>query len=214
MGLAIEVGMLADLIENDEEGAEWLRESLANLNAVLAEQHLPPHVEPEILPQMDNRSILESFPYSFLHHLRRAYARWKQDPESPILPCAPDENPAADLAVDEESSMLESHLLCHSDCEGFYIPIPFDGLLVDENDQGRIVGGLLGSSYRLRDELISLAPGLGIHLDNGELSDSVIARIESDITAESGLWIERGVWLTLFEAARLSIAHRSAICFT
>jgi hypothetical protein len=28
MGLAVEVGMLADLLENDAEGAEWLRGSL------------------------------------------------------------------------------------------------------------------------------------------------------------------------------------------
>jgi len=42
MGLAVEVGMLADLLEIDAEGADWLRESFDSVNAVLAEHKLPP----------------------------------------------------------------------------------------------------------------------------------------------------------------------------
>ena len=41
MGLAVEVGMLADLMVHDTEGAEWLRESFAKVNEVLAENNLP-----------------------------------------------------------------------------------------------------------------------------------------------------------------------------
>jgi hypothetical protein len=123
MGLAVEVGMLADLKEHDEEGAQWLRDALADINAVFGEHKLPLHIEPEQLPPMNDRSIIGSFPYSFLHYLRRAYARWKQDPGSPIVPCSPDEDPASDPAIDQESCMFDSHLLCHSDCEGFYVPI-------------------------------------------------------------------------------------------
>ena len=110
--------------------------------------------------------------------------------------------------------MLDSHLLCHSDCEGFYLPIRFDDVLIDETDEERIPGGLLCSSYKLYEELASMAPYLGIRLQDGELSEAEIEKIRSDVTSESGLWIERGVWLTLFEAARLSIRHKTAICFS
>src|SRR5580765_7780332 len=129
MGLAVEVGMLADLIKNDEEGAEWLRESFAGINEVLAAKWLPAHHEPETLLERENRAALDSFPYSFLHNLRRAYARMKQAPGSPLDPCADGEDPADDPAVEAEYSQFQSHLVCHSDCEGFYLPISFDDVL-------------------------------------------------------------------------------------
>ena len=212
MGLAVEIGMLANLLDNDEEGAEWLRESLANVNAVLAELGLPTHSEPESLPPFDDRSIIGSFPYSFLHHLRRAYANWKQNPERIATPCPEDQDPASDPAIDEESCMLDSHLLCHSDCEGFYFPIDFTDVIVDGKDQNRIEGGLLGSSYRLHEELMAMAPCLGISNAEG-LSDTVVDEIRAAVETESELWIEKGVWLTLYEACRLSKQHGTAICY-
>ena len=213
MGLSVGVGVLADLLQNDEEGAEWFRESLAKVNAVLAEENLPTHSEPEALSPLESRSVLCGFPYSFLHYLRRAYARWKQNPSALITPCAEGEDPSNDPAIDEESCMFDSHLLCHSDCSGFYIPIPFSDVLIDQKDQGRIEGGLLGSSYKLAEELTAMAPSLGIQIVDGRLPDDSADSIRSSVEAESELWIERGVWLTLFEAARLSIQHKSAICF-
>jgi hypothetical protein len=213
MGLAVSVGLLADLNKNDEEGAQWLRESLVRANEVLSEQDLSTHSEPETIGPLDDRSALGSFPYSFLHYLRRAYARWKLNPNAPAIPCPEGEDPTSDPAIDEVSSMMESHLLCHSDCEGFYFPIPFKDIVVDQGNQNRIVGGLLGSSYRLREELIQMAPCLGIELIEEGLSDRQADAITADVEAQSPLWIERGVWLTLYEAARLSIQHRTAICF-
>ena len=43
MGLAICVGMLAELLEDDPEGAEAFEEDLAEVNRVLAAAGLPPH---------------------------------------------------------------------------------------------------------------------------------------------------------------------------
>jgi hypothetical protein len=63
-------------------------------------------------------------------------------------------------------------------------------------------------------ELITLAPYLKIKLQNGELSDSEATRINEELEAEGTFWIEKCVWLSLFEAARLSLKHKSAICFT
>jgi hypothetical protein len=54
---------------------------------------------------------------------------------------------------------------------------------------------------------------LGIRLHPGELTETEVEKIRSDVESESSLWIERGVWLTLFEAARLSVQHNTAICF-
>ena len=105
-------------------------------------------------------------------------------------------------------------MLCHSDCEGFYIPIPFTDLIIDTKDEDRIEGGLLGSSHQLFDELNSLAPALGIQVQSGQLADSAIDEIRTGVDNEEELWIERAVWLTLFEASRLSILHKTAICFT
>jgi hypothetical protein len=110
--------------------------------------------------------------------------------------------------------MMDSHLLCHSDCEGFYFPVPFENVVIDDKDKGRIEGGLLGSSFQLLEELKAMAPALGIRLENGHLPDSEVDAIRADVESEADLWIERGVWLTFYEAARLSIQHKTAICFS
>lgn len=212
MGLAIETGVLADLIVNDPEGADWMRESLANVNEVLAENDLSQHCEPEQLPRMHSRARIHSFPYSFLHHLRRVYAYAMSDPEWRPTPVPAGEDPAEDPVVYDEFCMMSSHLLCHSDAEGFYLPIDFDDIISD--DQDRVAGGLVGSSYRLMEELVSIAPMLNITLDGGKLSDAEADRINNASESETGMWIENTVWISLFEAARLSIEHKTAICFT
>lgn len=213
MGLAVEIGMLADLIANDPEGADWTRESLAKVNEVLAENNLPQHNEPEQLPTMHNRAGILSYPYSFLHHLRRVYARATNDPDWTPTPTPEGEDPAEDSVLDKEMDMMSSHLLCHSDAEGYYLPIDFNDVIIDEKNQDRIPGGLLGSSCRLLEELIRIAPKLGITLDGGQLSDAEADKINKDFESEEGLWIEKIVWISLFEAARLSIEHKTAICF-
>lgn len=212
MGLAVETGILADLMVHDTDGAEWLRQSLAQVNEVLAENGLPKHEEPEHLPPIWSRAALASYPYSFLHHLRRVYAHTTNDPNWTPTPIPDGENPAQDPVVVRGSERMSSHLLCHSDCEGYYLPLDFSKVIVDLTNQDRIVGGLLGSSYRLIDELVCIAPKLGISLDRGRLSDSEADQINRDSESEEGLWIEKTVWLSLFEAARLSIEHKTAIC--
>jgi hypothetical protein len=211
MGLAVEVGVLADLLENDPEGADWLRESFESVNAVLVDKGLPQHREPESLPPLDNRAALLSYPYSFLHHLRRVAAHVAEKPGWVAKPFPDSADAAADPLVDKHTARMESHLLCHSDCEGFYLPIPFKEIISD--DQDRIPGGMLGSSIALQRELSAVAAALGIRLENGELSDEEADRINRDVESESPLWIEKAVWLSFFEAARLSVQHKAAVCF-
>jgi hypothetical protein len=214
MGLAVNVGVLASLLEeNDQEAAEWFREALIGVNQLLDEVGLPRHNEPEkISPH--SRSALTGFPYSYLHHLRRFYARAIGDPDRSPEPTPEGQSPADDPVLQDELSMMSSHLLCHADDAGFYLPIEFDDIILDPKDLKRVPGGFLGSSFRLMAELISTAPQLGIGIENGHLADTEANRINKDIEAQSSLWIEKAVWLSLFEAARLSIEYKSAIDFS
>jgi hypothetical protein len=212
MGLAVAVGLLSDLHENDPEGAEWLTGAIQAANALLTAQKLPAHVEPTVPFLEASRCSLDSYPYSFLHYLRRIYAHVARDPKWQPQPVKDGQDPAEDPIVEAETMRMQSHLLCHSDAEGFYFPIDFKDVIFDED--GTLPGGMLGSSHRLMHELITVAPCLGIRLQNGELSDSEAARLNEESEAEGPFWIEKCVWLSLFEAARLSVKHKAAICFT
>jgi hypothetical protein len=210
MSLSIDVGVLADLLAHDAEGAAWFEQSLATLNRVLASERLPRHVEPRVAPPPP-RSSLVSIPVAALHRLRRAYAHRRRDPAWIATPFPADADPADDAQVEALTEQFESHLLYHSDTEGFYLPIDFPDI-VFSNEEDDLPGGMVGSSHRLLDELRLVAPALGIALVDGALSDAEAARIDAlDIAAPS--WAEHAAWLALFEAARLSVAHKTAIVF-
>lgn len=212
MGLSITVGLLTDL-EDDPESLEHFKNVFSEMNDVLEEEGQPRHEEPASLPELDDRAAIRGFGYSSLHHLRRVFAYVEDDEDWKAEPVKDGEDPSEDPLVEEESEMLSSHLLCHSDCEGFYLPIDFDELIMDAEDDDRIEGGLLGSSYRLKEELIQIAPSMGISLDGENLSDAEAKRINEVAESGEGLSTEYMVWIALFEAARLSIEHKTAIHF-
>jgi hypothetical protein len=180
VGLALEVGMLADLLVNDEEGAEWFRESLASLNELLTKAGLPAHAEPT---QTDVMSA-STYGYSGLHYLRRCAAHLQysgqipqrlpaDDPSSdPLLVrygnAFVDENIDAEPGVFAKPSDRQfDHLIMHSDAEGFYIPQRFDRVLI----AGDLTYGWVGSSYALAAECERLADALSLPrslLTNGE----------------------------------------------
>ena len=81
VGLSVSVGSLAYLLTEDPEGAPGLREELARINEPLEANGLPPHVEPEQLPELIDRSGLHGMPYSWL---RRGSAVF-----TPIRPIRP-----------------------------------------------------------------------------------------------------------------------------
>lgn len=211
MGLAVQVGVLADLLENDPEGAEWLRRGFVAANKILAENRLPSHSEPESLPPLNDRCSLNSYPYSFLHHLRRAYARRKASASWIAEPLPPGVKPTEDEILRAAYRRQDSHLLTHSDAEGFYLPIDFAEVLFDRGKG--VPGEMIGSSYRLREELLFVAPALQIQLDGAELPDEQADEINRLLDSHDGLFIEKIVWLSLFESARLSIEHKTAIVF-
>lgn len=213
MGLSISVGLLADLIENDPESAAHFEADFAVANRKLAEAGLPQHVEPRSLPPLDSRAPLDGLPYSFIHYLRRAYAHRVTTPGWIATPLPEDVDPTEDETLEDVAGMFESHLLCHSDAEGFYLPVDFEEVIFADEGEGDLPGGMLGSSYRLLEELVLVAPALGIALSDGQLSDEEAARIADSMGDDDGLYRETESWLLLYESARLSIAHKSAIVF-
>jgi hypothetical protein len=213
MGLSITVGVLADLMENDEAGANWLAATMRGVNDVLAENDRPTYEEPEQVPPMISRAQITNYSYAFLHYLRRFYANVTHNPKwIPVL-TPDDESATDDTILAEEMYMMSSHLLCHSDSSGFYLPIDFDEIIIDSTGGDRIPGGIVGSSYQLMRELIEIAPSLGIKLSGPNLSDLEATRINREAESEQDFWIEHLVWISLFEAARLSIEHHTAIVF-
>ncbi|HEY0255069.1 MAG TPA: hypothetical protein VGC41_26260, partial [Kofleriaceae bacterium] len=190
MGLAVSTHFLADMIKNDEEGAGWIRNSIELVNTLLAEAGLPAHVEPtDVRTKM--RPHVGSFPYSFLHYLRRAYAHVHEGAE--LTPLAPGEDPTEDETVEDASSMFDTHLLCHSDSEGYYVPIEFEDVIFDTEKRG-LPGEMLGSTQRLMAELLGSAPAIGIEVVNGVLPDEQVEAINND-RESAPFYRERLVWL-------------------
>lgn len=211
MSLAVSVGVLA-VDDADPEWIDHLRESFRQVNRVLAAHGLPLHEEPECLPDLPYRGQLLSFPYSWLHYLRRAVAFARQAPDQ-FCPVAEGVDPSADERLDDELSIfVGSHLICHSDCEGFYVPIDFPEPLYDDQER-RLPGEILGSSQRALQEVRQAAPLLGIPLEGGNLSDEVAKNIAGEKDGSNPYWIERQVWLTMFEALRHSVEYKCAVAF-
>src|SRR6187402_1828263 len=89
MGLSIEVGIVADLLENDEEGAQSFQEEFATLSRYLTSIHLQPHVDPTKVQVWSS----DMYGYSGLHYLRRLAAHLYYTKK---LPSPGDENAAHD----------------------------------------------------------------------------------------------------------------------
>lgn len=211
MGLAVVVGGLGEA-GGDPGWAEDLRESLARVSEALVRSGLKPHDEPEDVERMSARVAYDSFPYSWLHYLRRVYAHVKADSKFVARPLPEDQDPGGDPVLEEEYGRERSHLLCHSDSEGFYVPQDFRALVFC--DESECPGGPIGSSYRLIEELVEVAPALGITLSDGRLADPEADRINEDILSDEGLYRELAAWLMLYDAARFSIERGAAIVFS
>ncbi|WP_067814275.1 hypothetical protein [Nocardia inohanensis] len=213
MGLSVGTHNYAYNLANDDdpEYREEMRADLRALNALLAAEGLPAHEEPESYGAATSREEINGVPYGFVHYLRRAYARAVEYPDQPLTPVAEGEQPTDDPVLDTVACMFESHLICHSDCEGYYVPIDFGAVLYPQ-DEDAIPGGMVGSSQGLLRELVEVAPYIGITLDDGELSDTEAARL-ADYSDLHPFYRERETWFLLYESARVSIANNTLITF-
>ncbi|NKY37873.1 hypothetical protein HGA13_33120 [Nocardia speluncae] len=216
MSLELDTHHYAEAVKrNDLEYLGELREELQALNELLEGEGLPAHEEPEHRGTDTARDRTGSVPYSFVHYLRRAYACSLEYPDRPLEPVAPGVDPADDPAVDKFTYRFDSHLVCHSDCEGYYLPVEFDHVLFPD-DELEIPGGMVGSSVALLRELVYVAPYLGIALDNeGELSDNEIESIYAAHGDDDDhpFYRERETWVLFYEAARISVTAGTVITF-
>jgi hypothetical protein len=210
MGLAITVGML-ESVAGDDEGVAYFRRAFERLRVALDAAGASGYREPERV-SVTMRPHVSSFPYSYIHYLRRIYARMVA--ELPITPVSDEDGLDDDRTiVEDEAAMLDSHLLCHSDCEGYYVPLPLADPLFLDDEAGVSGGGMVGSSQGLLDELRRIAPCLGITLAaDGSLSEHEAARLY-EIEDDQDFHRELTVWLTLHEACLASIASGAAIVF-
>lgn len=212
MGLGISVGMLCDQARNDPEGFEVHRDEFETLSQALAQEGIE-WSEPEVIHTSGEHDYSAGFPYSYLMHLRRAFALAQLGEEVTPVSAVSDEQYARDMVkVDDEMAMFSSHLLCHADYAGYYVPVDFaDPLFLPE--EAKVAGaGMVGSSQQLLAELVGLAGTIGIRLDAaGVLS----AADEAALVAADGeeFDAERYTWLQLYRACLASVESGHAIVF-
>jgi hypothetical protein len=228
MGLALEVGYLADLLANDQEGAALFREDMARLKYYLAAIGLQLHHEPERCEVFS----CDLYGYSGLHYLRRIAAHLdlrgilprpggKQAPEDEIMEeyyqIAGQQNPGLLGRLFRRAPRPHTfdHLLLHSDAEGSYLPQDFPLPLCPPRSF-QIPGGTIGSSARLQEECKRLAAALHLPLHLDPDSEEVWQATESHGQADVQ-WQRYGiasfVCLRLYHGCERSIKHQAAIVF-
>jgi hypothetical protein len=171
-------------------------------------------------PELNERDVLEGdmWGYSGLHTVRRVAVHLADtgtlpDPleeahkaaDDPLLTKAYTEFPG-------RSAGPFDHLICHSDCEGYYVPVDFGQVIFDES----LAGGYLGSSVRLLAETRRIASALGLPEDLDPDSEEVLGACDANTSAAEG-WRRYGIesygCLRLIHAAQHSIATGAAIAF-
>lgn len=223
MGLGAEVGILADLRENDEEGYEDLLQQFTAVNEALRAEGLPAHREPDDIGD-ENVWFCEIGSYETIHHLRRLAAYLWAGRGLPQPGAVTSESDAAlmgdcyAMLFDDNSPYRAAHLIFHSDAEGFYLPVPFRDVIYPEDDLG-IAGGMIGSSPMLMEECQHIAAVLELPLDDGLVWKGEADWVPPEDTAQGNrVWAKypsesRTCWL-LHNACRVSIASGCAISFT
>ena len=221
MGLDVVVGILADLKTADEEGYEYFRSQFALLNTLLVNNHLPAHNEPEDVPIFTCRM----YGYSGLHYLRRIAAHLLINGVLPE-PCMgrPTSDPIYEACYDEIAAMQDvrpfeqtrfDHVLCHSDAEGFYVPIEFEEVLFDFDEIG-LAGAQVGSSRVLYRECTALANAIGLPTDIDP--NDPILDLNCQTQGQGVGWqrygVESYICIQLMHAAKQSIDTCAAIVFT
>jgi len=211
MSLAVTVGITTALSGIDDEGAARSRAALDQLSAALAAEGVS-WQEQYVAAVPSTRPHLRSLPTSWLHQLRRVLAL--VDLDRPVTPITDASGLIADRElIDDQASMLESHLLCHSDTAGYYVPADLGDPVFLPAEAGVAGGGIVGSGQGLLAELRRCAPAIGVRLDPaGDLPDTEAARLFA-VPDGTDFSAETQAWLTLQEACRASIACGRAIVF-
>lgn len=229
MGLSLCIGILADLRENDLEGYEYYSNQFELLNEYLRRIGLPIHNEPESCEIMG----WEMYGYSGLHYLRRLAAHFDLTGNLP----EPGDNKSSNDEIlnnyyrlseeryTESSEKLYvsaskyrfkfDHLINHSDCDGFYLPLTFENVLCPEPEL-ELEGGTIGSSIKLLQECKLLSSLLqipsSVDENSVELWESADAQGKSAVRWQK-YGIESFTCVNLISACTKSIENKSAMIF-
>ncbi len=205
MGLEIFTGEYASTLKEGIEEAEYIDSDLKVINSFLLANNIQQHVEPKVLPEVE-LSCASGFPYCFLHYLRRVYALNVLGKEvSPVSGELTEED--KDL-ISQVYEVFESHLLCHSDNEGYYVPIAFEDVIADEE----LPGIMLGSTQTLLKEIIEISSFIGVEVIDSEISDVTRAKLIA-AEVEHPFYPERLVWFSLYEHCKNSLKNKTVISF-
>ncbi len=231
MGLSLEVGMLADLTENDPESETDFRECLASLNKYLESIGLDAHREPEECEVWS----AQMYGYSGLHYLRRLAAHVDSSGDFPTPGDAESsKDPVLNRYFEDvdrpRPGLLQrimsrrtrfarrfDHLIVHSDAEGFYLPADFSDVLISPPEFA-IPGAMVGSVPRLLDELTRLAVLLEIPDTLDAQSDALWDAAEQSQGVGDARWQQYGVesfsCVVLREGCRHSLRTGAALVFS
>jgi hypothetical protein len=216
MGLTVSVGVYTD--ELADEVREQYRADFRHINRILKGAGVPGHKEMRCGAE-DWWNV--GMGYSSLHFLRRfaaALAVGGRIP-APLRRNANASNAPEIRAywsrVVSPSSRIYDHLMCHSDAEGYYVPVDFPNVL-NADHAVPLTGGPLGSSVRLRDECQMLADHLELPATDFDLDDDREWRRLKKATPEA-VWhhypTEAFVCAALRTACDRSIELKAAVSF-
>lgn len=206
MGLSISVGLLYDQARNDPEGYEHHRRGFVRLGRALRAEGVR-WAEPEIAAPPSPHVFSGGFPYGYLTRLRRVLVlAGRGEPVVPV-PQSGSEAWHRDLArIDDETSLFASHLLCHADNAGYYVPVDFTDPLFLPPESGVAGAGMVGSSQLLLAELDGLASALGIRLTDAH-------SVSVGLSDDDPFGPEKWAWGQLRQACLASIAGGHAVVF-
>lgn len=230
MGLSITVGVLAESF-NNQDWLESIQEEFRKANQYLHIAGLPAHVEPENLVA-ERLVSYKMYGYSGIHYLRRFAAHLRAG--SIPTPVRKGQDPSSDKLLTEYYALCDwtvensgirlfnsgraqgpsfNHLTFHSDADGFFLPIKFDGVLITY-EEGEEYSNAIGSSQALKHECETLSEALGLPLDLDPECDEVWDIADCPKT-EGPTWKRLGVesftCLRLFHACQKSIENKAAV---
>ncbi|MFJ9434831.1 hypothetical protein ACIRQY_35020 [Streptomyces sp. NPDC101490] len=215
MGLNIVVGALVDA--DDEEYTEMVRADFVAIGELLERAGAQQWTEPDL--DDEDGAEFDAWGYSGLHTVRRLAVHLAASGRLPE-PFDRTQRATGDPLLSEVYKALPSdppgpfdHLVHHSDCEGYYVPVDFAQVIVDS----MAPGGYLGSSVRLLGETRRLAEALGLPEDLDPHSEGVSDAADAEDPAAAG-WrryrVESYVCFRLLHAAKLSVSTGAAIAFS
>jgi hypothetical protein len=252
MGLGMSVGVLGgafgQIDGETDDWAQFFRADIQRINRHLRRAGLPEHQEPQSLPAEALASYDDMYGYSGIHILRRFAAhlragrvpaplRDREEPTRDRLLMAYHHRKVASPLGNSGLFLLKSpptvgphfdHLVFHSDCDGYYLPLPLEQVLCypQSADAVSVDGGLLdaakggmtylGSSTALQRECELIAQALQLPLALDPESAEVENAVEDEDPRATG-WRrfakEAFICLRLYHACQRSIHYGPAVVF-